>query len=308
MHISLSNLLSSVQLPPGGSVRIETLTRLLHEISQAGEEDDSDPFTSTFEALRVMKTTISKLNTVFPPSERSGYSDISPEYVTPVQSQSTSPTRELSPPSAGPTDSMLKGLQALGLADEQSPLSSPNLSGGGSMSSLATHTNKAVRREKTRTLPVSSRSSGPSGGGGNSLESRRLSDSALQRLGIHKVGPEVHSSGRKTTEAFTMDDTVEVAELRQEIMQLRQENSKLVEQSERLKLHSRVQQDTAEREMGRLHAELARYENRVKRMEQEFQETRGKLFKGLNTQTEVALVQLTRDFENMRTQLLAKTR
>ena len=89
-------------------------------------------------------------------------------------------------------------------------------------------------------------------------------------------------------------------------MQLRQENSKLVEQSERLKLHSRVQQDTAEREMGRLHAELARYENRVKRMEQEFQETRGKLFKGLNTQTEVALVQLTRDFENMRTQLLAK--
>ena len=48
------------------------------------------------------------------------------------------------------------------------------------MSSLATHTNKAVRREKTRTLPVSSRSSGPSGGGGDSLESRRLSDSALQ--------------------------------------------------------------------------------------------------------------------------------
>ena len=115
----LVSMLFPVSCLQGGSVRIETLTRLLHEISQAGEEDDSDPFTSTFEALRVMKTTISKLNTVFPPSERSGYSDTSPEYVTPVQSQSTSPTRELSPPSAGPTDSMLKGLQALGLADEQ---------------------------------------------------------------------------------------------------------------------------------------------------------------------------------------------
>ena len=63
----------------------------------------------------------------------------------------------------------------------QSPVSSPNLSGGGSMSSLATHTNRAVRREKTRTLPNSSRSSTGAGGGGDSSpDSRRLSDSALQ--------------------------------------------------------------------------------------------------------------------------------
>ena len=65
-----------------------------------------------------MKTTISKLNAVLPPpSSDPAHSDTSS---SPVHSQTTSPTRELSPPSAGPTsDSMLKGLQALGLADEQ---------------------------------------------------------------------------------------------------------------------------------------------------------------------------------------------
>ena len=92
-------------------------------------------------------------------------------------------------------------------------------------------------------------------------------------------------------------------------MQLRLENMKLQEELERLKLQSRVQQETAERETRRLHAELARYDYRVKRSEQELQmlkESRGKILRGLNTQTEVALVQLRRDFEHMRTQLLAK--
>ena len=65
----------------------------------------------------------------------------------------------------------------------------------------------------------------------------------------------------------------------------------------------------AERETRRLHSELTRTEDRLKRTEQELhtlRESRGKILRGLNTQTEIALVQLKRDFENMRMQLLAK--
>lgn len=65
-----------------------------------------------------MKTTISKLNTVVP--VESANSDSSSEYTTPAQSQTTSPTREMSPPSfTAPTESMIKGLQALGLSNDQ---------------------------------------------------------------------------------------------------------------------------------------------------------------------------------------------
>ena len=100
-----------------GSRRIEVLVQMLGDISHAGEEEASDPFTSTFEALRVMKTTISKLDTVVPPE--STHSDSSSEYTTPAQSQTTSPTREVSPPShTASSDAMLKGLQALGLSQD----------------------------------------------------------------------------------------------------------------------------------------------------------------------------------------------
>ena len=102
-----------------GALRIKSLSDILHDISQAGEEDASDPFTSTFEALRVMKTTISKLNTVVP--TESAHSDSSSEYTTPAQSQTTSPTREMSPPSFSvpSPDSTVKGLLALGIGQDQ---------------------------------------------------------------------------------------------------------------------------------------------------------------------------------------------
>jgi predicted nuclease with TOPRIM domain len=129
------------------------------------------------------------------------------------------------------------------------------------------------------------------------METRRLSDSSLQRFGIHKVGPETHST-TKQSEAFTIDDTIEAVELRVE-------NMKLLEELEKVK----VQRESAERETDRLHKELARTDDQRKKTEHELhtlRDSRGKILRGLNTQTEIALAQLKRDFENMRKQLLAK--
>ena len=95
-------------------------------------------------------------------------------------------------------------------------------------------------------------------------------------------------------------------------VQLRLENMTLLEALERVKQQSRAQQETqdsAEREIRRLQSELTRKDERMRRTEQELQmlrESRGKILRGLNTQTEIALVQLKRDFENMRRQLEAK--
>ena len=65
-----------------------------------------------------MKTTISKLNTI---AVEPGNSESSSEYTTPAQSQTTSPTREESPPTFGvPSDPAIRGLVlALGLTSDQ---------------------------------------------------------------------------------------------------------------------------------------------------------------------------------------------
>lgn len=92
-------------------------------------------------------------------------------------------------------------------------------------------------------------------------------------------------------------------------VQLRLENVKLLEEIERLKLQVKTQRESAERETERLRKELARTDDQRKKTEHELhtlRESRGKILRGLNTQTEIALAQLKRDFENMRKQLLAK--
>lgn len=146
----------------------------------AGEEESSDPFTSTFEALRVMKTTISKFNVV---SVDQPHSESSSEYTTPAQSQTTSPTREESPPTFATSESNLDNLLSLGMTQDQSvsPSSSPTQGG---ISSLATHSMVARREKKTQTLPNSSRAVS---GGDQSPDLRRLSDSALQRFGVRQM-------------------------------------------------------------------------------------------------------------------------
>ena len=65
----------------------------------------------------------------------------------------------------------------------------------------------------------------------------------------------------------------------------------------------------SEREKEALQKERSKAEDLKRKVEHELKtlrESRGKILRGLNTQTEIALVQLKRDFESMRKQLLAK--
>ncbi len=92
MHTTLTNQLKSVKLSESQLQRLDTLVAILLQLSKAQEEDLEDPFCSTFEALRVMQSTISTFNT-----EREN-SESSSEYNTPAGSQATSPAHEESPP------------------------------------------------------------------------------------------------------------------------------------------------------------------------------------------------------------------
>ena len=176
--------------------RIEPLLVVLDQISKAAEEEEGDPFSSTFEALRVMQTTISKFNGGGSPSR--DISASSSEYTTPVQSHSTSPTHEHSPPPPGiPPDTMSLG-SLLGFAlssSEQSSMGpSPSTSPTHSctVSSLATHSFVASRSGEessggwSRTSPPT-QSHGAGGSNHSKVEPgspRRLSDSDVHRHGV----------------------------------------------------------------------------------------------------------------------------
>ena len=76
-----------------------------------------------------------------------------------------------------------------------------------------------------------------------------------------------------------------------------------------MKLHRTAQSDSYEREKEALRKECSQAEDLKRKAEHELKtlrDSRGKILRGLNTQTEIALVQLKRDFESMRKQLLAK--
>ncbi len=92
MHSTLTSQLKSVKLTDSQLQRLDTLVAILLQLSKAQEDDLEDPFCSTFEALRVMQSTISTFNTDRENSESSS------EYNTPTGSQATSPAHEQSPP------------------------------------------------------------------------------------------------------------------------------------------------------------------------------------------------------------------
>lgn len=92
MHSTLTSQLKSVKLPDSKLQQLDTLVDILLQLSKAQEDDVEDPFSSTFEALRVMQSTISTFN-----ADRDN-SESSSEYNTPAGSQATSPAHEVSPP------------------------------------------------------------------------------------------------------------------------------------------------------------------------------------------------------------------
>ena len=176
MHQTLSTQIKSLKLSEDTLHKIHPLLTLLDQLSKTGEEEEGDPFSSTFEALRIMQTTINKFNVPGPTDE---ISDSSSEYTTPAQSQPTSPSNEQSPPPpailAQTTQATLGSAAAQLSTQTHSESTSPNTSPNHSVSRLATHKKMAAFSKPTiHTVP-------PDPG-----SPRRLSDTDLQR---HRVRP-----------------------------------------------------------------------------------------------------------------------
>ena len=87
--------------------------------------------------------------------------------------------------------------------------------------------------------------------------------------------------------------------------QLRAENAHLLEEVEQLKRELERQRGANER----LRGDLGKVDENRKQVDHELKslrENRGKILRGLNTQTEIAFVQFERDFEYLKKQLQAK--
>ena len=84
-------------------------------------------------------------------------------------------------------------------------------------------------------------------------------------------------------------------------LQLRAENARLHEEIERLK-HQLSKVEEYEKEMKKAEEARRKSEHELKSL----RESRGKILRGLNTQTEIALVQFKRDFDHLQKQLQAK--
>lgn len=209
MHTILSAQLKILNITDAIKQSIQPLPVILEGITRASEEDEGDPLTSTFEALRAMQTTISQFN---PNSGEN--SESSSEYTTPAQSQTTSPSHEQSPPPPGAamqaahatvgSAAKLLTMQNSGGSEHQhggsggssSPTTSPTHSER--VSSLATHSHHAtsVGKQPHSGLSTRTRSSHSSvqdssisldiPGSSSSKTPRRKSAPDVQR---HKVRP-----------------------------------------------------------------------------------------------------------------------
>lgn len=192
MHTILSTQLEALHFTDDVKHLIQPLSLILESITKAGLEDEGDPLTSTFEALRAMQTTISQFN----PNSGGENSESSSEYTTPAQSQTTSPSHEQSPPPPG--SSMLMATATVGSAaklltmqnngaenSSSSPTTSPTHCER--VSSLATHSHhasKSYSHSRYRSSHSGVENSGivldvP-------VSPRRKSDSELQK---HRVRP-----------------------------------------------------------------------------------------------------------------------
>ena len=182
MHTILSSLLKSLTLTPAMKQSIQPLSAILEAITRAGEEEEGDPLTSTFEALRAMQTTIRQFN----PNSGGENSESSSEYTTPAQSQTTSPSHEQSPPPPG--TSMQAACATVGSAakvlmqsngESPSPTTSPTHTER--VSSLATHSQHAVARARTSHPGLDNTNPAALDVPNNP---RRKSDSELQKLKV----------------------------------------------------------------------------------------------------------------------------
>ncbi len=93
------------------------------------------------------------------------------------------------------------------------------------------------------------------------------------------------------------------------VLQLIAENAYLIEEIDRLKAEMNDHRREIQQERDRMRRDVARAEETSRKAEQDLKilrDSRGKVLRGLNTQTEITLVQFRRDFENLKKQLQAK--
>ena len=90
--------------------------------------------------------------------------------------------------------------------------------------------------------------------------------------------------------------------------QVRAENAQLLDEIERLK-REMERRNEADKRHELIRRDSQRSEEARRKAEQDLRslrDSRGKMLRGLNTQTEITLVQFKRDFENLKKQLQAK--
>lgn len=340
MHTTLLNQIPN--LKEESLAQVSELPLILKRITNTIEEDKEDPFSSTFEALRIMQSTISKFT---PQSLQQTLSNSSSEYTTPAQSTSTSPTSERRPLSqvaliSSPTHhtrQISAPVDWTGSSPTISPTHSANKFGHRPSSSFpqqqlhkiqtsaSFNTPKDISSSRSMNIPspIDLTTSFPLPEIITEIPSpRRNSDSALHNMDIKRkdsaplemsfseTSQTSQSSSEKqkstdSTMSFRFDQTIHMAELTAE-------NSHLLEELERLKQElgdSKAKTRVIEQENETLKRNLLKAEILQKRAEEvakSLKENRGKILRGLNTQTEIALAQFTRDFEYMKKQLETK--
>lgn len=340
MHTTLSSQLKTLKLTDAVRESVSPLPSLLEAITKVGEEEEGDPLTSTIEALRVMQTTISQFSTSATIGATSGdNSGSSSEYTTPAQSQATSPSHEQSPPppglsiqSARATVNTAARLMATaggsgggggggnggggGESSQQylyhhqgsvSPSTSPTH--GEKVSSLATHSHTA-HIIKAHTMQERGVAGMPEGAN----TSRRKSDSEIQKHRVRPASQQLPASMPDQSSQIhyrSIDCSINDYDA-MDITRLKLENARLLHDNTQLQHDVKLLQKKLEQ----FNKDNSKENDKLRKMEeakrqsdydlQHVKESRGKVFRGLNMQTEIAKVQFKRDFENMKKQLQNK--
>ncbi|XP_019857271.1 PREDICTED: disabled homolog 2-interacting protein-like [Amphimedon queenslandica] len=314
----VSNLLLTLipSLKEEALAQVSELPGILDGIKQTMEASTEDPFTATFEALRVMQSTISK----FTPQSLASQSLGSAEFMT--NSATTSPVTErrprshallsVSPAHSRQTSAPIEftgSVNSLPSPSHSLHLSKPSYGHRPSSSmpqQQLSQLHESRQSSESRTSVTSSNSPSPTNGKtqlspshGPTTVPRRNSDSAVR---IHAVKS---SKSIESNLSMKFDQTLHMADLTAENSDLIQERDKM--KLEILELRDRLQD--VEKDNEGLRNDLALSETLRKKAETEvksLKENRGKVLRGLSTQTEIATAQFRLDFENLKKQLESK--
>ena len=301
MHLNLTSQIHAVrsQLSKSDVNRIEPLTTILSQITKMAEEAEGDPFSSTIEALRMVKSTISKFSSM---SHMRVNSNSSSEYnTTPGESTPASPTAERKSPIFMSGTQINSGGEQAGSSHSNSP------TGAGAIGQGKGENPEVVVTPSKCSPPLSYR---------QLLDpERRNSDSDVLRQRVKKRQASKVAIGSHDVPTSLDDHSPSAAELRGENFRLSQKVDLLMEQltkaEEREKSTSEQvrglerEKSTSEQVRG-LEQENDQLRRNTQKLEQELRgmkESRGKVLRGLHTQAEVTTLQVKKDMDNLQRQI-----